>query len=127
MEEVKDIQQKPGITLYAMNQALMEEQQALDEHQLHKGRKLIDKFFKQSSDRYFMMLSNEKKYYTVFNFLSGKDNTREAADQAINCLRNIGDIKSIETTADKVAIEIWVDTDVYYLFPYDLGVIEIGE
>lgn len=127
MEEVKDTQQESGISLYTMNQSLMEGQPVLDEHQLHKGRKLIDKFFKQSSNKYFMMLSNERKYYTVFNFLSGKDDTREAADQVINCLMNIGGIKSIEITADKVAIEIWIDTDVYYLFPYDLGVIEIGE
>jgi hypothetical protein len=46
------------------------------------------------------------------------------------CLTNRGEIISIEPTENNDAFEIWLKIDdeyyVYYLFPYDLGVIEEG-
>lgn len=74
-----------------------------------------------------MLLSNEMRYYTIFSCGYGA-----MADpfhsSVIDCLNAIGPIKSIEKNNDGV-IEIWcfsiVDEElhVFYLFPYDEGVV----
>ena len=50
---------------------------------------------------------------------------------AIECLNNIGSIKAIDLTEDKDAIEAWVmaedEATCLYLFPYDMGVVVVGE
>ena len=76
---------------------------------------------------YYMLLGKDLNYYTVFykHFLQGEENFGEAV---IDCLHNVGDIKSIDLTEAGDAIEIWVITPdkeghVLYLFNYDQGVI----
>ena len=78
-----------------------------------------------------MLLNNELHYYTVFMvglFNPPKENG-PVQREITTCLFKIGDIKSVELTEDKKAIEIWVTGDdntshVFYLFPYDAGVIK---
>ena len=45
------------------------------------------------------------------------------------CLINRGEIRGIDITKDKEAIEIWMsieeDSYVYYFFPYDNAIIEM--
>ena len=45
------------------------------------------------------------------------------------CLKNRGEIRGIDITKDKGAIEIWLSIDgeayVYYFFPYDSALVEI--
>ena len=44
---------------------------------------------------------------------------------------NRGEIRGIDITKDKQAIEIWISTEedsyAYYFFPYDKGIIDIEE
>lgn len=76
--------------------------------------------------RYYMLLCRELNYYTVFQrqFTGLED----FGDVVIECLENLGNIKSIEVTEDKTAIEAWIvnsdnEAHVVYLFNYDQGVI----
>lgn len=115
------------ISLYMLNQSLMEQQNTLTEEELLAGKELIIEFFKRSPNKYFMLLSHETRYYTIFNFLNkNKYNIISAGDEVMECLKNIGDTKSIEMVGDGSAVEIWVNSDVHFLFPYDMGVVEIG-
>ena len=77
--------------------------------------------------KYLMLLSNERKDYTVFALRN--KNRLELADtlakEVMECLENRGQIKEFDVKKDANAIEIWIDDAFYALFVYDLGVIEI--
>ena len=51
--------------------------------------------------------------------------------EVIECLKNIGVIKAIDLTEENDAIEAWVDNEgeatCLYLFPYDNGIVQVGE
>lgn len=77
-------------------------------------------------NKYFMLLNNELRYYTIF------ERTKTTDEDFIlclkDCLASVGDIKTIEE--ENGAIGIWVTTTAYchclYLFPYDEGVVPFG-
>ena len=81
-----------------------------------------------------MLLNNELRYYTIFhrqNFgdMYGIVIDEQLPDVLIECLSNIGRIKMFEAINDD-HIECWVNVpgrgcEVYMLFPYDEGVIEV--
>ena len=75
-----------------------------------------------TNGKFYMLLSNSKKYYTIF--MRG-DSEEDMDDAIMSCLQ--GDVKSIELTDDVEAIEIWsvIDGEAYefYLFNYEMGVI----
>lgn len=77
--------------------------------------------------KYLMLLSNERKDYTVFALRN--KNRLELADtlakEVMECLENRGQIKEFDVKKAANAIEIWIDDAFYVLFVYDLGVIEI--
>ena len=66
-------------------------------------------------------------HYTLFQ-TSNLTTEPAAADEVIECAKEIGVLKSIDTN-EANAIEIWVhpveqDPMVMYLFPYDSGVVQ---
>ena len=80
-----------------------------------------------------MLLCNERKDYTVFRWvnISNDDDAKEIAQILVDeCLTNRGEIRGIDLTKTKDAIEIWMVVDdeayVYYFFPYDNAIIEVG-
>ena len=85
--------------------------------------------------KYWMLLNNDLRYYTVFHRHMAGDFynaiiEENLPDVLIECLQNIGTIKMFETI-DNDHIECWVDIpsrgcEVYLLFPYDEGVIEVS-
>ena len=124
--------------LYEVNKTLVEK----NEKPL-KGKAFSNEYKKQITPymeekihghRYFMLLCNELKDYTVFNFHSG-DCTKKMLENFEtsfrSCLFNRGQVYCMEPTQDGVALEIWIRYDeddefhCYYLFPYDEAVIEL--
>lgn len=112
-------------TLYQVNKNLLMTEKAMTRDELRQAYKKIKKFFNEKPDKYFMLLCREKYDFTLFNF-TNKENIK--TKDLEECLINRGDIISIEATENKEAFEIWLNIDdepfAYYLFPYDLGVIE---
>lgn len=86
------------------------------------------KVFIACGKKYFMLLCNERRDYTLFNF-NGKACYDDATNDLLECLVNRGDIIDIQVNEDKVG-EIWLRTlddqeiHCYHLFPYDEGVLE---
>ena len=84
-----------------------------------------------------MLLCHERRDYTLFDLGYETHNTyKEKCQKTVNvlideCLQNRGEIRGIDITKDKQAIEIWIsaeeDSYAYYFFPYDKGVIDIEE
>lgn len=118
-------------TLYDMNKAAIVGMPSLTSAEFKKNLKQIKQFFLEKTDKYFMLLNRETYNFTLFN-LGNKNEI--AMKQTINdlkeCLDNRGCVVSIEPDSAG-NYEIWIVDEengalVYYLFPYDLGVIEHG-
>lgn len=97
--------------LYDLNKDLVEkETKPLTQEELAVKKEMVHDFLISSEAEYYMLLCNEKKDYTVFNLLNMNE-MFPAKDEVPNilideCLKNRGEIRSIELTANKDAIEI---------------------
>mgnify|MGYP006390149457 CR=1 FL=1 len=115
--------------LHAMNKMLMAQLPELEEKRKNELSKEIRNLAlaEDGAFKYLMLLSNERKDYTVFALR--KKNRLELADtlakEVMECLENRGQIKEFDVKKAANAIEIWIDDAFYVLFVYDLGVIEI--
>ena len=82
--------------------------------------------YKNKDGKYFMLLCRDLNYYTLFVIDLESDVRIE--QEVLECLKELGTIKSVEEFEDKNVVEIWVqpeDSDpvVMYFFNYDKGVI----
>lgn len=116
-----------GLTLnaYELNKQIISQLPTLDVDTLNLKKNELHAFCHTVSDNYFMLLSREINYYTVFH-LSGtyKEKIEEVI---IECCKNLGEIKAIDMTEDCGSFEIWIDHPIHgvivaYFFPYDAGV-----
>lgn len=118
----------PTISLYEINQQLMSKASIHNDKELEKDVALINKWYFDDPDYNdnYMLLNHENHYYTVFS-LNNDDGIDSLGQLVIDTLLYIGDIISVETKKDEIAIEIWVKLKdgphVFYLFGYDQGVI----
>lgn len=127
------IEQQPAsgnlnMSLYDLNKAAIGQLPTFGKEDEAAAIVRLNEFAQDSATpHYYMLLCKELSYYTVFHkhFLQGDENFGEAV---IDCLHYVGDIKSIDFTDDRTAMEIWVVTPegeghVMYLFNYDQGVV----
>lgn len=80
------------------------------------------------NNTYYLLYGKELSYFTLFKI----NNPAYFGTEVIDCLKNIGSIKAIDTTEAGDAIEIWVNHDdigptCLYLFAYDNGLVYVGE
>lgn len=116
-----------NMNLYDLNKAAVTQLPNYSEADRQAAKELINAYDDFSTiTHYYMLLCRELNYYTVFQrqFTGLED----FGDVVIECLENLGNIKSIEVTEDKTAIEAWIvnsdnEAHVVYLFNYDQGVI----
>lgn len=117
--------------LYDINKNFVKENEIeLTQSLINSKKEIVKNFITKTDNRYYMLLCNERKDYTVFNILDTSA-IYETVDILIDeCLKNRGEIRGIDLTKAQDAIEIWLIIDeeayVYYFFPYDLGIIETG-
>ncbi|MGN0992855.1 MAG: hypothetical protein ACI4PE_02945 [Bacilli bacterium] len=121
-------------TLYDLNKQLVEtKEKVISPYKLNEKKKIIKQFITESKDNYFMLLCNEQRDYTLFNILNSDKNENklnELSNVLVDeCLKNRGEIKGIDLTQSKDAIEIWIsisgESFCYYFFPYNAGVVEV--
>ena len=116
-------------TLYELNKGAFKDAKALNvKKEIKRLNKELFSFFANHS--YFMLLCNDLKDYTVFALTSSAPRQvqiNEAKEGLIDCLRNRGELLSIDKTEDGIAFEIWLRIEeeiyVYYFFPYDDAII----
>lgn len=115
------------MSLYELNKDIVTQLPGLSTVDIETKCKEILTHFINSTSKYFMLLGHEIRYYTLF-----VTNTQEGNNiviDLIECLCNLGQVKSIELTQDNTAMEIWVTDQnnssfCMYFFNYDAGVIE---
>ena len=114
-------------TLYDINKSIIENNiKELTEEEIEEKRDLIEAFLQRTTNKYYMLLCNDRKDYTVF--VNEENDIDEFLTILLKeCLPNRGIIKSIENTEDEQAIEIWLSIEgesyCYFLFPYDEAII----
>lgn len=117
--------QNLGVTLYEINQIAVQQLEALTEEQIETAKTYIRELTYKFDSQYFMLLCRDLNYYTLF--ILNKEDGPRFEDEVIECLKVLGEIKSVEIYDE--LIECWI-TDVEntahvaYLFDYSQGVIE---
>ena len=111
--------------LYDMNKQIISQLPDLTEFE--DATAAINKLYESRPDRFYMMYGKEISYFTLFEIIDDF----WFPSNVIECCANIGNIKAIDLTEAADAIEIWVMSDdeptCLYLFPYDSGVVKVGE
>ena len=112
-------------TLYEINQAAVNGLPEYSEEDFYAKVEELTKWRDDTDKKYYMLLCNEEHYYTVF--VTGHYEKQPFGLEVMDCLRSRGQIKSIDLL-DNNSFECWVTSEnnshVYYLFPYEEGVIE---
>lgn len=126
-EEEQKVQGNLQMNIYELNKQLISQMAALSDEDLEDSKQLIRGYLQEHENEFYMLLCKDISYYTLFHIV---DYITEpaAADEVIECIKEIGTVKSIDRTEDG-AIEIWAqpgesDPLAMYLFPYDAGVIQ---
>lgn len=113
------------IGLYDMNKQIISQLPALTN--ILEKQKLINNFSVNTKNTYYMLYGKEISYFTLFKIKEYQYFGAEVVD----CLEHIGFIKAIDLTEANDAIEIWLENEdgptCLYLFPYDIGVVQVGE
>lgn len=118
------------MSLYELNKNIMEnvpEEAIPTEENLIQ---VINNYTKQVFSTYYMLLSNELYYYTVFVRTKGKLITLpNLAEEVIACLEDHGRIVAV--SEEPGALEFWVQTEkgaeCFYFFDYSRGIIYCDE
>ena len=114
-----------NVSLFEINQSAMTALPAYDDRSIAGAKDRVAEWYEKNKGSYFMLLSNEKRYFTIFHIGSTSD--KPFLEELFDCLTELGEIKDISINEDN-AIECWITSDntsyAYYLFNYDRGIIE---
>lgn len=116
-----------NLNLYELNKNIISQLNTLTYNELFDKMAIIADYYDNSNNDFHMLLCREYNYYTIFN--KKKMAEHGFAKTVHDIITDIGGIYSIEPTADG-AVEIWIrpiDKEtplVFYLFPYDAGVVD---
>lgn len=126
-------EEKLELNLYNLNKQIIEQLGPINtEEQREKIYNILNSFHIEKSDNnFFLLFGKEISYFTLFQTVAKDAECANLAEGVIECLENVGELYSVETTKEEDAVEIWVKEPyigltVLYLFPYDQGVCTIG-
>lgn len=116
------------MNLYEFNKAGYACLANFDQEDINHAKKNILEYLKNHPSKYYLMLSNEAHYYTIYTFKEDYK-FKQMSEEIMNIVKDLGDIKSIEIPEDNSAIEFWImyngECHLFYLFDYTQGVVEI--
>jgi hypothetical protein len=127
------------MSLYEMNAQIIEQLSPMNREALRAKKKDFRDFIDKTNNKFYMLYGKEISYFTLFNNLDptigyvGYDISTDFFVVLVECLHNIGQIKSFDLTKAKDAYEIWVTTATdnkttcLYFFPYDTGLVYVQE
>lgn len=118
------------VNLYQLNQDIMSNQPALSGDGVRKGQLEFFDWISKLSDnpKFYMLLCHELNYYTVFH-INDTATKEDFWNEFYDIAKELGTLKAMEI--DSGCFSIWVDwpqdniSHLFYLFPYDRGVVEV--
>lgn len=117
------------MNLYDLNKTLINQLSPLTKEEIFNKEKEFINLHKRFANKHYMLLCKEYGYYTVFEEERIIMN-KPFSDIVIEIIIELGDIYSIESTENGDAVEVWIKPEeeemplVFYLFPYDTGVVK---
>lgn len=123
----------PSISLYELNQNSVINLPLITTEKLQGYvSQLNDWRLNNIGDNHFMLLSNRYNYYTLFE-KSEVDDKYNFGEAVIDCIQNFSKIYSFELDEQNNGWELWACLneedkvpEIFYLFPYEAGVIYYG-
>lgn len=122
----------PTISLYELNQASIIQFPILTKEKIQEYKDKIQDWYSKNSDMYFMFLSHNFKYYTIFegNQYLFNPTPKNFGQVVVEVISDFAKVYSISLDEENNAWEIWATLkasdkapEIFYLFPYDKGVI----
>lgn len=112
--------------LYDMNKQIISQLPILED--FDKAMHDIQTLYEIYHNKYFMLYGKEISYFTVFKIID----PQYLGEDVLDCCLNVGLIKAMDLTEAGDAVEIWVqpqdgEPTCLYLFPYDSGIVQVGE
>ena len=112
--------------IYDMNKQIISQLPILEDFE--KSMNDIQTLYKTYCNKYFMLYGKEISYFTIFKIID----PQYLGEEVLDCCLNVGLIKAMDLTEAGDAVEIWVqpqdsEPTCLYLFPYDSGIVQVGE
>lgn len=112
--------------LYDMNKQIISQLPILED--FDKAMYDILTLYETYHNKYFMLYGKEISYFTVFKIIE----PQYFGEDVLDCCLNVGLVKAMDLTEAGDAVEIWVqpqdgEPTCLYLFPYDSGIVQVGE
>lgn len=116
------------MNLYELNQPSYNSLPKMTKAEIERMRMKIHDCQDMDIPKYYMLVCNELRYYTLFH---NKSNelfwSDKLLDEVLDVVQELGELKAIEV--DGGMIEFWVSKNgechMYAFFDYDRGVIEV--
>lgn len=111
--------------LYDMNKQIISQMPYMEN--FDKAMDDIWTLYETYHNKYFMLYGKEISYFTVFKIIE----PQYLGEDVLDCCLNVGPVKAMDLTEAGDAVEIWVEVEdgptCLYLFPYDSGIVQVGE
>lgn len=122
-----------SMTSIELMKSLMSQKPDMTLEEIKNYRQDILDFFNDFKGRYYMLLSNEIHYYTIFD-TTKCNNDSDITDKFINFIvtdeflnSSYGSIKNIEINYDLQLIEFWFGTTYFAFFVCDDFILDLDE
>lgn len=118
------------VSLYELNQQLIAQMPEYDDKKWTDAKLIIADWYNNHKDNYYMLLCNERNYYTLFDMTRENAIGADLAYEIQDTIRYVGSVHDISVdTNNMIAVWAkWHDTDnihCFYLFPYGQGVVHV--
>lgn len=123
--------ENPRFTVYDINKAIVAQLPEFTEEDREKLMNILSSFYTKVNAGYFMLLSKEASYYTVFTkdpaISSSLSDSSRFAGTVLEVVESFGTIKDASDEGNH--IDIWIAWDenqleCFHLFAYDLGIVK---
>lgn len=113
------------MTLYEINKQGYQTLPPMDEATLDIAQYNVCEFLRNCQTSWYMLLSNEKKDFTVFD--NNVHNVNKLTTEIFDVIRERGTLKGVDIRNEDIDFWIEINEEVflYKLFSYDWGVIKI--
>ena len=119
-----------SLNLYELNKNVVNQLQPMTNEEIKEKIETIENLRTETINYHYMLLCKDFNYYTIFEY--EETSYQSFGEVVCDIISELGKIISIDPTETRDAIEIWIVPNeeetpyVFYLFPYDAGVVYYG-
>lgn len=119
-----------NLSLYDLNKSTIAQLPLATEEDKANYALELDEYQDATQANYYMMLCHDYHYYTILHHNHDASAIDGFGVTVLDCLNNTGDLITMEYDKEQKAYEIWMKINdeayVFYLFNYDIGVVDFA-